>query len=150
MRGICLTHHTKQKVSNFMAVDRKSSEYFASHYEKYGKAWYENNKEKQRDTQRKYRERHPERGLWRNARLRAKKVGMEFTITPDDIIIPQGCPVFGEPFETGGMKAASLDRIDNSRGYTPDNIQVISRRANTMKGDSTPEEMKRFADWVTK
>ena len=133
-----------------MAVNRETTEYFSDHYQKYGKAWYEKNKEKQHETQRKYRERHPGRCLWRNARLRAKKRGLEFTISPSDINIPACCPVFGVEFVKGGMQGASLDRIDNTKGYTPENIQVISRRANTMKGDSSLSEMKRFANWVLK
>ena len=131
-----------------MAVDRTTKEYFASHYKKYGKRWYDENKERQRETQRRYRENNKERFLWRSARLRAENKGLEFTIVESDINIPDVCPVFKVPFETGGMKGPSIDRIDNSKGYTPENIQVISRRANTMKGDATYEEMKLFAEWV--
>lgn len=133
-----------------MAVDRTTAEYFADQYQKYGKAWYEKNKEKQRETQKRYRERYPERGLWRSARLRARSRGIDFTISVSDIQIPDCCPVFGIPFSKGGMKSASLDRIDNSKGYIPGNIQVISRRANTMKGDATFAEMRLFAEWVMK
>ena len=35
----------------------------------------------------------------------------------------------------------SLDRIDSSKGYTPDNVWVISRRANIIKHDATLEEL---------
>lgn len=132
-----------------MPQDRKSREYHAENYAKYGKAWYENNKDRQRETQRRYRERFPERGLWRNARLRARKDGLDFNISVEDISIPEKCPVFGVPFEVGNMNAASLDRIDNSKGYVKGNIQVMSRRANTMKGNSTIEELRLFAAWVS-
>ena len=131
-----------------MAVDRTTREYFAAHYQKYGKEWYVQNKERQQETQKRYREKYLDRCLWRNARLRAKKNGIEFTITYSDIVIQSVCPVFGVDYSTGGMAAASLDRIDNSVGYVPGNIQVISRRANTMKGDATIEEMKIFAKWA--
>lgn len=36
---------------------------------------------------------------------------------------------------------ATLDRIDSSLGYTPNNIQILSKRANTLKNDSTIEEL---------
>ena len=98
----------------------------------------------------RYRERYPEKGLWRGARLRASKRGIEFSIDVEDIHVPDQCPVFRVPFVKGGMQSASLDRIDNSKGYIPGNVQVISRRANTMKGDATEDEMRLFAEWVSK
>jgi hypothetical protein len=39
------------------------------------------------------------------------------------------------------MNAPSIDRIDNNKGYTKDNIMVISRRANILKKDATFDEL---------
>lgn len=41
--------------------------------------------------------------------------------------------------------AASIDRIDSSKGYTPDNIQIVSRKINKMKVD-IPQE--RFFEMI--
>jgi hypothetical protein len=43
----------------------------------------------------------------------------------------------------------SIDRIDSSRGYEPDNIIVISNKANRMKNDGTIEELKLLADFYS-
>ncbi len=40
----------------------------------------------------------------------------------------------------------TIDRINSSRGYEPGNIEVISWRANRMKGDATAEEHRKIAD----
>ena len=42
----------------------------------------------------------------------------------------------------------SLDRIDPNRGYTKDNIIVMSYRANRIKNDATKEEIKKLAEWI--
>jgi hypothetical protein len=76
------------------------------------------------------------------------KHGVENTLTEKDIHVPDLCPVFGVPLEPKTRYAASLDRIDNAKGYTPDNVQVISRKANSMKLDATPEELILFAEWI--
>jgi hypothetical protein len=80
---------------------------------------------------------------------------LECTISEEDIVIPDTCPILGIPLITGTGKGAkpgsiSVDRKDSARGYTPDNIQVISQKANIMKSDATPTELLMFADWVYK
>ena len=75
--------------------------------------------------------------LWSRAKYRAKQKGLDFTITKEDIVIPDTCPLLGTP-----MVSPSLDRIDSSKGYTPDNVWVISNRANTLKNNATLMELK--------
>lgn len=72
---------------------------------------------------------------------------MEFTITEQDLELPERCPVLGIPLTIGeGGKAnpnsASVDRIDNAKGYIPGNVEVISLRANQLKRDATIEELE--------
>ena len=84
------------------------------------------------------------------ARTRARALGVPCTITKDDVIIPEVCPVFGTKLVVGGERktSPSLDRIDNTRGYVPGNVQVISHLANVMKNSATAEELVVFARWV--
>lgn len=94
----------------------------------------------------------PRKKMLYAARQRAKKNKIECTITIDDIVIPEICPVLGIPlYSTLGKgqqpptllgNSPSLDRWDNAKGYTPENIRVISMRANDLKSDATLEEME--------
>lgn len=83
-----------------------------------------------------------------SARQRAKDKGIAFSIEISDIKIPDVCPVFGVPMVVGTPYAPSLDRINPNLGYTKDNIQVISRKANLMKQDASYEELQSFAEWI--
>lgn len=91
------------------------------------------------------------------AKHRAKAKGLDFNLTPDDIHIPSHCPVLGLELATKSItfqdsyippNSPTLDRIDNSKGYTPDNVCVISWRANKLKSDSTPDELRRILAYV--
>jgi hypothetical protein len=80
-----------------------------------------------------------------HARVRAKKRGLDFDLTREDIVIPSHCPVFG--FSIGVQKggsndnSAELDRIDNTKGYIKGNVVVVSRRANRIKNDAALSEL---------
>lgn len=132
--------------------------------------YYYDNKEKVLETVHQYREknrpliqekgreyyrRKPENRMLNRSRARAKKSGLDFNLTEDDIIIPTHCPLLGiELYTAEGRKAvkdnsASLDRIDSSKGYVKGNVWVISNKANTMKSNSTLEEMKTLVtNWM--
>jgi hypothetical protein len=94
----------------------------------------------------------PESFIFKQARHRAKTDynNMEFTISKEDIVIPTHCPYLGIElkFFSDKNQAPSLDRIDSSKGYTKDNIQVISRLANQMKSNATKEQLLAFAKGV--
>lgn len=88
--------------------------------------------------------------LLNHARMRAKKLGLEFTITEADMSpIGTHCPVLGIEYNQAACHATkdfspSLDRIDNSKGYIPGNIQIISWRANRLKSNGTLQEFEKI------
>lgn len=88
--------------------------------------------------------------LIQGALQRARRDGRECSLKPEDIRIPEFCPILGiKMFEAigegkkGGSwndNAPSLDRNDNSKGYTKDNVRVISKKANILKRDGAIED----------
>jgi len=87
--------------------------------------------------------------MFLNARERSKKKNLDFTITKEDIVIPDKCPLLGIdiiPKAKDRIHSPSLDRKDSTRGYTPDNIWVVSSRANTLKNDATLQELKTLVE----
>jgi hypothetical protein len=94
-----------------------------------------------------------EQRLLNSARRRAKGKGIEFTLKEEDIVIPDNCPALGLKLKsvqgmTGSDCSPSLDRIDNSKGYTKENVAVISFRANTLKNSATAKELRMIANYV--
>jgi len=108
------------------------------------KLYQKNNPEKSRERCNRWIKNNPEKAMLGRAKQRAKRKGLDFTITLKDIIIPKKCPVFGLTLSTANGKQApnspSLDRIDNDKGYIPSNIIVISNKANHIKNSGTPDE----------
>lgn len=92
--------------------------------------------------------------MFRDARKRARRNNIPFDITPEDIIIPEYCPVLGIKLESQVGKRSdaspSLDKIIPSLGYIVDNIEVISWRANCLKRDATFEELKLLSDYYNR
>lgn len=98
----------------------------------------------------KWRDENPARTALYNCRKSAKERGLSCEIELSDLVIPQVCPVFNTPFVKHTMYSVSVDRINNKVGYTADNIQIISRKANIMKNSASVEELVAFARWVQK
>lgn len=87
-----------------------------------------------------------------HAKKRALLNNLDFDLRYDDIIIPNTCPLLNIPIfvctsEMTGRSgpcdnSPSLDRINNNKGYTKSNVWVISHRANSLKRDSSLEELQ--------
>jgi len=90
------------------------------------------------------------RVLFGQARRSSKVRGLAFNLSLEDIIIPELCPYLEIPLtaiQGQGIvwSNASIDRIDNSKGYIKGNIMICSRLANSMKQHATIEEVLRFS-----
>lgn len=82
------------------------------------------------------------------ARLRAKRSGLPFDLSAEDLTIPVKCPVTGRPLEWGeghSPDAPTLDRLVPDLGYVRGNVRVISHAANAAKGSASPEDLALLA-----
>lgn len=92
--------------------------------------------------------------LLTDAKKRAKQSGVPFDIVIDDLLpIPEICPVFAIRLEYGtkgkySPNSPSIDRVNPTKGYIKGNVWIISKRANTIKSDATPLELRQVADAI--
>jgi hypothetical protein len=95
--------------------------------------------------------------LFNNAKDRARRTGKEFDLTEEWIIeiLKNGiCQATGIPFDLeqgdgqgqGRAWGPSLDRIDNSEGYTKDNTQVVCWIYNRAKGVGSHSDVVTMAE----
>lgn len=145
----------RQRIANKKYRDKnkeKYKEYVKDHPDqiKEAKARYRNNnREKLQD----YILKNYEWYIWNSCRNRCRRRNIEFNITVNDIKIPTHCPYLGVELTRIRYKGRqdynpSLDRIDPTKGYTKDNIEVISDKANRMKNNANLEELIVFANAI--
>lgn len=86
----------------------------------------------------------------RNSKYCAKRRGIHFDLKYTDFELPEYCPIIGIKIEYGAgsdgnaSNHASLDRIDNTKGYIPGNVMIVSKLANTMKNEASFEQLQSF------
>jgi hypothetical protein len=88
----------------------------------------------------------------KRAKIVAKEFGLLFDLDDRKIAAPEFCPVLGLKLRYGVGhgpvcdSSPSLDRIRPERGYVLANVRIISHRANTIKSNATPAELRAVAD----
>ena len=89
-----------------------------------------------------------------NLKQRAKRNDLKMTLTKEWLYENSSlyCPIFNTPLNymaTGklGLRA-SVDRIIPNKGYTPENCQVVSFRANSIKSDATLQELQMIVKYL--
>lgn len=99
------------------------------------------------------------RQLFRAAKKRADNAGLAFTITPrfiEDRLKKGICERSGINFDFGPSEthtnkfAPSIDRIDPSKGYTPENSRLVIAMYNFCKGQYSDKDVEAFALAVVK
>jgi hypothetical protein len=157
---------------NKYALDPK----YRKRLQKKAKKWKRDNPAKVRQTYLRWRYNNPEaykqhlsndasrkkagtgpgyRVLWlNNIKHRAKKKNIRFNLTLDDLPMPKRCPIFGTKLQYGKGKfhdnSPSIDRINPAKGYVKGNVQVVSYKANRIKGPYTLAELKKIVAFLEK
>lgn len=91
----------------------------------------------------------PKKRMLLSAKQRAKRDGIPFDLTEDDLDIPDVCPVLGIPFGTNQWyDSPSLDKTIPELGYVKGNVAVISARANILKRDGTLKEFEALVSYL--
>jgi hypothetical protein len=92
------------------------------------------------------------RMLVSDAGTRAKKRGLEFDgLGEIAASFPTDCPCCQATLDytkTVFNLSPSLDRRDNSRGYTLDNVRVICRRCNSLKRDASIQDLENILAYM--
>lgn len=153
---LCANEYGRQRIANSPEAREKKKKYNQEHQEEtrvQRRGYREEHREELRDYGRSYYKNYPIKPLIYEARKRAKKLGLECTITENDIEIPEFCPVLGIPIvpydtENNRDSCPSLDRINPALGYVPGNVAVMSYRANRLKNDGSIEEHDKLLKWM--
>jgi hypothetical protein len=122
----------------------------------YRQKYSRENKEMLNKRTRDWHRNNPRRSYWLAAKDRASTQGVPFSLTEEDIVFPDTCPVLGTPIillKTDGPRkrndnTPSLDRIIPALGYTKENVRVISWRANRLKNDAHLHEIEKIAKYM--
>lgn len=128
---------------------------------------YQRDKKKRQEAVKIAVEKSPEsfiRYLWHHLRKDRREqvrlghlnpVCLNVTVTYEDLVklwnSQSGiCPISRVPMvhKRGDMKAISIDRIDSSKGYTLENIQLVCQCINLMKNKRSNEEVLAFLNMM--
>jgi hypothetical protein len=94
----------------------------------------------------------PDLFLFKMVRQRARHLEIEFALAPEDVVIPECCPVLGIKLSApgGGLceNSPTVDRFNPEKGYTKGNVAVMSMKANRLKNNATIAELEAILAWM--
>jgi len=125
------------------------------------KKFRENNRIHRAAATEEWRTKYPIRDFLTRIKFHAKERGIPFDLKEEDLLpLPDCCPILGVEFKyranckskigPRGIHTPSIDRVDNTRGYTRDNVVIVSWRVNNIKCDAELWELKAILDYYTR
>ena len=109
--------------------------------------WYLENKEKVKKSNKAWRANNVAKYMVLKAKRGAVLRKCKFDLTEEDLLpLPKLCPILGIRLRRtkcwGDPNGYSLDRVNNKKGYTKDNVIVMSFKANKLKSDGALKVFK--------
>lgn len=154
---LCLQCKTKKPLEDFSRDNKKKDKHCIWCKRcsgVYAKSYYKANIVKESFRSKKHYRNNLDYYLHRNAKRRAVKSKTKFDLQIKDINIPIKCPILDINLIIGqNIKhkySPTLDRLDNNKGYTKENILVVSNFANTIKSNGTIEELSMLISFLEK
>jgi hypothetical protein len=147
----CNMCHKEKPLVDFHKSNKDGAFGYQHHCKKCSTKYKQINKEQAAKIHKKNHQKDYRLALIRAAKHRAKEKNIPFDITKDDLELIWKCPVLGIDIFSAGLNnpnAPSIDRIIPCFGYIKGNVKIISRRANTLKGDATLEEVKLIMKYI--
>jgi len=144
-----------EKTPNRIAYRKAYAEAHKERLSEYKQMHYLVNAELYKKRAKSWERSDPNRTLFTRTKIRATRNGMDFNLTPEDVVIPTVCPVLGIELRHNYGKngptdnSPTVDRIDNSKGYVKGNVIIVSFRANRLKSDAAVEELRRVANFYS-
>lgn len=138
--------HKEYNVRNKDMLLKKRQEKKEQYAEARKKVYWREHDKRKEALKKRYREDIIGR-LLSSAKRRAMLEHIPFDICREDIVVSEYCPALGLKLEVGtGVsqdQSPSLDRIIPKNGYVKGNIIVVSHKANTIKNNSTIDELEK-------
>ena len=144
----CLRGHIAKRYTKHASCTKcneiKRAEYIKNNGEKYISAI--------RKSRMQWRLNNPTRVKYQAVKSRAKRDGIPFSLEISDFSIPSHCRACDVEFDLEsrqpGSRTPSIDRVDNSKGYQKDNVEIICNRCNSIKRDCTIKDLERLIRYM--
>lgn len=86
----------------------------------------------------------------RSVMSRCNKLGREYRLTDDHLyclLSETECAYTGQPMVNLGEShnCLTLERVDCDQGYVPGNVVAVTHRANVIRGNKTPDQVRKSA-----
>ena len=93
--------------------------------------------------------------FWNKKRLNCTNNNIEFSLPFEEDMYPDVCPVFGTRLIYGDPSVSrhnrpSFDKVVPAKGYTRENVCIISFKANFLKNNASLDDIKRILSYIKK